>query len=70
METKLIITADGSHTLYVPGLHEHYHSRFGAMTESRHIFINACLATLPPGDTAIVEGGFGPGLNAALTADH
>jgi len=68
METKLIITDDGSHTLYVPGMNEHYHSRFGAMTESRHIFINAGLATLPPGDTAILEVGFGTGLNALLTA--
>ena len=70
METKLIITDDGSHTLYVPGMNEHYHSRFGAMTESRHIFINAGLATLPPGDTAILEVGFGTGLNALLTAIH
>ena len=70
METKLIITQDGSHTLYVPGMDEHYHSRFGAMTESRHIFINAGLASLSPGDTAILEVGFGTGLNALLTAIH
>lgn len=68
MDTKLIITQDGSHTLYVPGMDEHYHSRFGALTESRHIFINAGIASLPPGDTAIIEVGFGTGLNALLTA--
>jgi len=33
------ITEDGSHTLYVPELNEHYHSTHGAMQESTHIFI-------------------------------
>ena len=70
MKTRLIITGDGSHTLYVPGMDEHYHSRFGAMTESRHIFINAGLASLAPRDTAVLEVGFGTGLNALLTAIH
>jgi hypothetical protein len=34
-------TADGSPTLYVPALDEHYHSRHGAAQESRHVFIEA-----------------------------
>ena len=33
-------TDDGSATLFVPELNEHYHSTKGARTESRHIFIN------------------------------
>jgi len=70
MNPQLIITADGSHTLYVPGMDEHYHSRFGAMTESKHIFINAGLASLGPGPISILEVGFGTGLNALLTAIH
>ncbi|MGE5347877.1 MAG: tRNA (5-methylaminomethyl-2-thiouridine)(34)-methyltransferase MnmD [Actinomycetota bacterium] len=70
MDTRLIITLDGSHTLYVPGMDEHYHSRFGAMTESEHIFINAGLNTIPPGEVSILEVGFGTGLNALLTAVH
>lgn len=32
-------TADGSNTLFVPELDEHYHSIKGALTESDHIFI-------------------------------
>lgn len=68
MDTKLIITQDGSHTLYVPGMDEHYHSRFGAITESRHIFINAGLASIPSCDVSVLEVGFGTGLNALLTA--
>ena len=35
----LEITKDGSHTLYVPELNEHYHSSHGAIQESTHIFI-------------------------------
>ena len=33
-------TDDGSTTLFVPELNEHYHSTKGARTESQHIFIN------------------------------
>ena len=33
---KLEQTADGSYTLYVPELDEHYHSVKGALTESQH----------------------------------
>ena len=33
-------TEDGSATLFVPELDEHYHSVKGARTESQHIFIN------------------------------
>ncbi len=37
------LTADGSHTLYSGRVQEHYHSTFGALQESRHIFIQAGL---------------------------
>ena len=43
MEKELQITADGSHTLYIPAMDEHYHSVNGALQESRHIFIEAGL---------------------------
>lgn len=69
--TRLIHhTADGSDTLYVPALDEHYHSIKGARTESQHIFINlglkACKAACP----RILEIGFGTGLNALLTLEE
>jgi tRNA U34 5-methylaminomethyl-2-thiouridine-forming methyltransferase MnmC len=65
---ELVITGDGSHTLYVPGMDEHYHSNFGAVTESEHVFIQAGLMPLMtlPG-IAVFEIGFGTGLNALLT---
>jgi len=65
---ELRITGDGSHTLYVPSLDEHYHSHFGALTESKHIFIDAGLANLKSNKVSILEVGFGTGLNALLTA--
>jgi tRNA U34 5-methylaminomethyl-2-thiouridine-forming methyltransferase MnmC len=49
-------------------MNEHYHSTFGAITESMHIFIRAGLNVLGPGkDVTIFEAGFGTGLNALLT---
>jgi tRNA U34 5-methylaminomethyl-2-thiouridine-forming methyltransferase MnmC len=68
MKPVLKLTDDGSHTLYVPSLDEHYHSHFGAITESKHIFINAGLASIRNNNISILEAGFGTGLNALLTA--
>ena len=63
-------TADGSATLFVPELNEHYHSVKGAHTESQHIFIdmglNATAAVFPH----VLEVGFGTGLNALLTLEN
>lgn len=67
MKPELRTTADGSHTLYVKGLDEHYHSIHGALTESRHVFINAGLKQASGDPIRIFEMGFGTGLNAILT---
>jgi tRNA U34 5-methylaminomethyl-2-thiouridine-forming methyltransferase MnmC len=69
MNPELILTGDGSHTLYVPQLNEHYHSTFGAIQESRHIFIEAGLKQTFPVQSPlrILEVGFGTGLNAFLS---
>lgn len=60
-------TEDGSSTIYLPQLDEHYHSVHGAIQESRHIFIQVGLRSLPAGHIRILEVGFGTGLNAFLT---
>lgn len=60
-------TTDGSATLYVPGLDEHYHSVKGARTESSHIFIGAGMKHSAAAPLHILEIGFGTGLNAFLT---
>ncbi len=68
MKTRsLVITDDGSSSLFVPELGEHYHSQFGAIQESQHIFIDAGLAIIAKPTIRILEFGFGTGLNAVLS---
>jgi tRNA U34 5-methylaminomethyl-2-thiouridine-forming methyltransferase MnmC len=66
---ELKITGDGSHTLFVLGLNEHYHSVFGAIAESRHIFLEAGFKYVCKylEKIRILEIGFGTGLNTLLT---
>ena len=64
---KLEQTADGSYTLYVPELDEHYHSVKGALTESKHIFIDMGLKHSSITAPHILEIGLGTGLNCVLT---
>jgi tRNA U34 5-methylaminomethyl-2-thiouridine-forming methyltransferase MnmC len=72
-KVKIIITEDGSHSLYHEGLKETYHSFHGALQESIHVFIEKGLrfwrtkAGLPK-EVNIFEVGFGTGLNALLAA--
>lgn len=69
MERHLATTADGSATLYVPELDEHYHSVHGAVQESLHVFIEHGLKTRVDQDEIhIFEMGLGTGLNLYLTA--
>ena len=67
---KPILTEDGSHTLYHEELNETYHSFHGAITESRHVFIQAGLDYWVNKNIRkpirIFEVGFGTGLNALL----
>lgn len=65
---EIIITSDGSHTLYVADIDEHYHSINGALQESLHIFIKNGFETSTAKHVNILEIGFGTGLNALLTA--
>lgn len=69
MKTEIRETKDGSTTLYVPELNEHYHSVNGALQESLHVFIqHGLLYALPRHHPIILlEIGFGTGLNALLT---
>lgn len=64
---ELVKTADGSDTLFVKELGEHYHSTFGAVQESKHIFIGAGLRSCDKDPLIVFEVGFGTGLNAYLT---
>ena len=82
---EIIKTADGSNTIYNDLVGENYHSRNGALQESRHVFLNAGLkyfADSTPEPTkfptvaktlngvSVLEVGFGTGLNFFLSADY
>jgi len=69
-EVVLKLSDDGSYTLYVPELNEHYHSVYGARTESMHVFIKNGLEHSDKKDLKILEVGFGTGLNALLAVIH
>jgi len=79
---QLQFTADGSHTLYIPEMEEHYHSVNGAIQESLHVYIEAGLnhyffethrhiehidIHIENKSINVLEFGFGTGLNAFLT---
>ena len=70
MKNEIEITADGSATIYVPHLDEHYHSVKGALTESLYIFRDCAFMHASPTDATlrVLEIGFGTGLNAVVTA--
>jgi tRNA U34 5-methylaminomethyl-2-thiouridine-forming methyltransferase MnmC len=68
MKLELILTSDGSHTLFVPELNEHYHSIHGAVQESALVYIKNGLEFCAADPLQIFEVGFGTGLNALLTA--
>ncbi len=66
---NIILTKDGSHTIHDPSIGESYHSVFGALTESRHVFIQEGLKSISQSlhKLKVFEIGFGTGLNAWLT---
>jgi tRNA U34 5-methylaminomethyl-2-thiouridine-forming methyltransferase MnmC len=65
---RLILTEDGSHTIFVPELNEHYHSIHGAVQESNIVYLDAGYEYCKADPLHIFEAGFGTGLNALLTA--
>lgn len=75
MKREIVITADGSSTIHLPDWDEQYHSKHGAIQEAYHVFIKHGLhhfyqAELISGshqNIAILEIGFGTGLNAFIT---
>ena len=59
-------------TIHLPGWNEYYHSKHGAIQESKHVFLQTGLqhfCKLYKGQhLSILEIGFGTGLNALLTS--
>lgn len=72
LKRTIITTSDGSLTIEIPELEVTYHSRWGALQESVHVFIEAGLHYMinrddHPQPLRIFEMGMGTGLNALLT---
>lgn len=71
MKRNLFQTHDGSYTLHLPEWNEQYHSKHGAVAESKHVFLKEglefWLSQNKKLHIAILEIGFGTGLNALLT---
>lgn len=67
---EIITTSDGSQSLRMKGSDVTFHSRHGAIAESRHIFIKHGFEHaigIHKHSLRILEVGFGTGLNAVLT---
>ena len=68
---KIEITADGSATIFVENLNEHYHSVKGALAEAEHIYRDCALMRrvhdAGKNHLRVLEVGFGTGLNALVT---
>lgn len=69
MQNTLIETQDGSHSLLSEKFGVSYHSKYGAIQETKHVFINAALRhkAVVQSDISILDIGFGTGLNAFVT---
>ena len=69
--TSFLTTEDSSHTLYSERFKATYHSTRGAISESKHVFIQNGLEFYhkqnQSDDISILEIGFGTGLNAFMT---
>jgi len=67
MQREIITTADGSKTIQIKDWDEQYHSKHGAIQEAYHVFIKHGLNLFNTQELAILEIGFGTGLNAIIT---
>ena len=68
LKKEIVKTRDGSNTIFVPEFDETYHSTYGAIQESLHVFIRSGLKFKTEiNDISVLEVGFGTGLNALLS---
>ena len=67
LDREIFITEDGSSSIFIKGMNEHYHSVHGAIQESMHVYIKNGLDLCEKKMLSILEIGFGTGLNALLT---
>ncbi len=69
-ETSIFKTQDGSDSIYSERFGVPYHSKYGAIQESRHVFLQSGLypRLTALSEVAVLEAGLGTGLNALLSS--
>ena len=69
---KIVQSEDGSSTIFIPEINQHYHSIHGALQESRHVFMKMGwdVVAEKQNEMSILEMGFGTGLNAFLVLEE
>lgn len=67
LKREIIQTNDGSTTIHLPEWNESYHSKHGAIQEAYHVFIKNGLTIFENKPVAVLEIGFGTGLNCFIT---
>lgn len=67
IKKEVVITSDGSSSIFLPEWNESYHSKHGAIQEANHVFIKNGFQFASQNPLHILEIGFGTGLNALLT---
>src|SRR5690606_4661975 len=70
MDREIIVTEDGSHSLFVKNMGETFHSKHGAIQESAHVYIKNGIELIDKETINVLEYGFGTGLNALLTLEY
>ncbi|MEM9887520.1 MAG: tRNA (5-methylaminomethyl-2-thiouridine)(34)-methyltransferase MnmD [Bacteroidota bacterium] len=68
-DSRIFETQDGSHSIFSKQFGVSYHSKYGAVQETQHVFIDAALRfkAVLQRNISILEVGFGTGLNALMT---
>jgi tRNA U34 5-methylaminomethyl-2-thiouridine-forming methyltransferase MnmC len=67
LKREIIKTNDGSTTIRLPDWDESYHSKHGAIQEAYHVFIKNGLLLFEGQPIAVLDIGFGTGLNCFIT---
>lgn len=64
---EVVMTKDGSKTLFLTKREVYYHSIHGAVSEAKHVYIEHGLRNINKSSLNILEMGFGTALNALVT---
>ena len=69
MKNELFKTEDGSYSLKSEKFGVSYHSKYGAIQETQHVFIDAALKPVmdKKSELNLLDIGFGTGLNAFMS---